>query len=303
MGKTHQTRPRLPLIRQWLFLLVGCYIFAMIRMMPLVSEDPSESKISSNCPRGARILLLEVHMEGNLGDELETFPLLQDWHQCNLHVTAVLSDWRTVPEHQFAQSSVRGHGLVQQWDSLGNNVERFLPVSQYDSIVLAPGPWRLCSIHKIWPYRIDILLGGSIIEEKDCPVDKLSKVWDQWQTSLIVAREDYSINLLRGSTYSGEISLTRDLSYSFEPATAALDYWTRVYKRRYGDKRKAIVFVRSNNMDQSVLSQLQQVRMGQKVPEVKLNTILGQSKRLSLSQVVFATSSGMEDRTWIEKLS
>lgn len=80
---------------------------------------PSSSSSSSGCNsqklRGIKVLAFDVHMEGNLGDEMETTPFLQHLHNCGANVTAGLSTWmkgegrlnfRTSREHQYVDEFI-----------------------------------------------------------------------------------------------------------------------------------------------------------------------------------------------------
>lgn len=72
--------------------------------------------------QGVKVLLLDVHMEGNLGDEMETTPLLQHLHECGAHVTVALSNWLK-GDDRFHFRTSREHHLVdkivtQEWNNL-----------------------------------------------------------------------------------------------------------------------------------------------------------------------------------------
>ena len=80
------------------------------------------NKNNNNCNDkllGVNVLILDVHMEGNLGDEMETTPFLQHLHQCGANVTVALSNWlfgdkrlhfRTSREHHYVNTI-----STQQW--------------------------------------------------------------------------------------------------------------------------------------------------------------------------------------------
>eukprot|EP00957_Ditylum_brightwellii_P035019 2655199-Ditylum_brightwellii.AAC.1 len=48
---------------------------------------------------GMRVLLEGVHLEGNLGGELKTTPLLADLKQCGVVTVALLNNWISHPQH------------------------------------------------------------------------------------------------------------------------------------------------------------------------------------------------------------
>ena len=205
---------------------------------------------------GTKVLLLDVHFEGNLGDELETTPLLQELRRCGIHTTAVLSGWLEGPQKQLGVSSIREHGLV---DSLErpDNYERF-NLDDYHAVILAPGPWKLCELRKRWPRRIDVFVGGSILVDErassreDCTVNQasLSSLFEVFNPSLVVVRESYSYNLVQGLPRARSF-LSGDLSHSFKQEVAPFEYWKTIYSSSaYRDK--ILIFARSSNVANTV---------------------------------------------------
>jgi hypothetical protein len=231
---------------------------------------------------GTKVLLLDVHLEGNLGDEMETTPLLKELKRCGIHITAVLSGWLEGRDQQLGFHSVREHGMVDSLQSPGN-YERFIR-SEYHAVILAPGPWRLCQF-KWWPYhQLDILMGGSILKEEDCDV---SKRLESWNPSLIVVRETYSYNLLQNLSEWTRVSyMSGDLSHSFVPAEPSLEYWKRTYSTY---RNKILIFARASNAPNVITI---------KGRTVELTTLHAGTVTLPAGSFVFATSSALEDATW-----
>jgi polysaccharide pyruvyl transferase WcaK-like protein len=255
---------------------------------------PSDNHLKGGCHglQDTRILLLDVHLEGNLGDEMETMPLLEELRRCGVHTTVVLSGWLEGPEKQLGYRSVRQHYLVDDIQ-LPGNYERFVP-SDYDAIVLAPGPWRLCQINKWWPYPIDVFMGGSILLPQDDDDCDSIKVLDRLAPSLMVLRETTSYNhvqtiLPASLKHTTSVVLSGDLTHSLELAPASLTYWKRTYSRLY--KNKILIFSRASNIANVVKIVDRTVRL------VTYNQKEATPTVLPAKTVVFATSSALEDES------
>merc|ERR1711988_1992674 len=77
------------------------------------SADKEDSIGDCDGLAGMRVLLTKVHMEGNLGDELETTPLLKELKRCKIVTISVLSYWIGHPDRLSARS-VREHSLMDE---------------------------------------------------------------------------------------------------------------------------------------------------------------------------------------------
>jgi hypothetical protein len=79
---------------------------------------PSDNHLKGDCHglQDTRILLLDVHLEGNLGDEMETMPLLEVLRRCGVHTTVVLSGWLEGPE-KTTGLSIGTTTLLGRWHS------------------------------------------------------------------------------------------------------------------------------------------------------------------------------------------
>lgn len=256
---------------------------------------------------GVRAMLLDVHLEGNLGDEMETTPLLQELKRCNVSVTAVLSQWLKGKENQLGFRSVREHALIDTVipSPPGNSYDRIMEevAKDHDAVILAPGPWMICHLSDYWPYRIDVFMSGSIIfQDETC---NLTERLSLWGPSLVAVREPYSFDLLHEAipgqaktsllastpslSWTDNAVMSGDLTYSFEPAKGTLDYWKRVYASY---RKRTLVFVRASNAD-NILS----IRGA----TVELTTLFVNKVSLPSNTLVFATSSSLEDSLWMQK--
>lgn len=233
--------------------------------------------------RGMNVLLLEIHLEGNLGDEMETTPLLQEFQRCGIHVTAALSHWLERPELRIGGGSAREHALIDTIYPHSTPIE--LSLQEYSAIILAPGPWRLCSLHKVWTQRIDIFMGGSIIPEP--PNYNLSECLGDWKPSLFVVREPYSMGLVQDLNFPAYMS--GDFSHGFQPVNSTWHYWKSVYSKF--DER-ILIFTRASNAANVISIHGW---------NVELTTLMDGIVSVPLSHVIIATSSPLEDSAWIQE--
>lgn len=106
--------------RAFLWVISGMLICAVIISCIQNASTFSTGQIASsvglrqqsqpNKLKGVKVLVFDVHMEGNLGDEMETTPFLQHLHDRGANVTVALSNWlkgkqrlhyRTSREHHY----------------------------------------------------------------------------------------------------------------------------------------------------------------------------------------------------------
>jgi hypothetical protein len=292
----------------WVGFLLGC--IAMLTLQSTIILQPphatslsfstasslysSSSSFATDCHglAGMKVLLVEVHLEGNLGDEMETTPFLQELKRCDIHITAVLSRWLERPEQRIGSGSVREHALIDvihRHASLDN-----LSMQDYQAVILAPGPWRLCLLQEHWPYHIDIFMSGSILPEQqmiqpgrgDCD---LSKRFKSWNPSLVVVREPYSLGLLQEVQALEGVTtyMSGDLSNSFQPVNSTLNYWKGMYQKL---DQRILIFARGSNAENVVLA---------KGWNIELTTLMNGNVSLPATKVIFATSSPLEDAAWM----
>lgn len=286
--------------------LLGC--IAMLTLQSTVLRPPLPTSLSfamsssmssssllfaSDCHglAGMKVLLLDVHLEGNLGDEMETTPLLQELKRCNIHITAVLSRWLERPEQRIGSGSAREHALI---DVIlhSSSLEYHLSMKDYQAVLLAPGPWRLCPLQEYWPYHIDVFMSGSILPEqpdRDCD---LSKRFKSWNPSLVVVREPFSLGLLQGipSLDGVAMYMSGDLSHSFQPVDSTLNYWKSIYRNL---DQRILIFARGSNAE-NVL------HTTKGSTTIELTTLMDGKLSFPAMKVIFATSSPFEDGAWMQ---
>jgi hypothetical protein len=261
---------------------------------------------------GSTVLFLNVHLEGNLGDEMETTPVLYDWHRCGVDVTVALSDWKPLPWKVHARTT-REQEMVARMSS--QNYSLYSP-SDYDLIVLAPGPWKLCELQQRWPYpRVDVMLGGSFMSDSSCQEQQQQQSQEEllssyYQTELVVAREpisyEFAQNHVNKNTKSSfQVLLGGDFSYSYRPALAALEYWQDYYQQRRL-QGSIVIFSRSQNFAKGVRIKKNRDNEGY---TILLKLVNGEKVQLDTSsathqpsRIVVASSSDVEDASHFEWL-
>jgi polysaccharide pyruvyl transferase WcaK-like protein len=292
-------------------------LYATVRpflLFPPTEQEESNTSGSTVARSTAilNVLLLEVHLEGNLGDEMETSPLLDFLKKKHAHfqvsTTAALSGWLEGPEKQLSFRSVREHGKIDHiltMEELLSNSTRINEV--YDVVILAPGPWKLCRLRKdVWkkqPFRIHVLFAGSIISEPaNSEPCRMHAVLKKWNPTLIAVRETRSYRKLQALGLQDTIvTMSGDLSHSFSYAPATFEYWRKIYgdTSRYS-ANMSVIFPRANNVEQSTSFLDRNV-----ILQTWNNDDTDSAVTLPGHQVIFATSSAIEDWTvfqdWMHK--
>ena len=243
---------------------------------------------------GMRVLLVDVHLEGNLGDEMETTVFLKELKRCDMYVIALLSTWIPHPG-RFDARSVREHALVDEIISIANPAEYFpskdeLPPVTYDAVVYSPGPQHTGAFLS---FPIDIFFGGSIYPPEDPPRTWLAHFSPS--LGLVATREPYTlahIEKLEGYSNSSKLYMMGDLANVFEPAWPAVDYWKRVYKEKY-ENVTALVYARSSNFDQAI-QVVRGDRLKLKMIEPRINTNVT-GDELRVEETLFVSTSPVED--------
>jgi polysaccharide pyruvyl transferase WcaK-like protein len=280
---------------------------------------PSSVQPQKSTRTRVNILLLEVHLEGNLGDEMETTPLLEYLqqlktrrdHPVDISVTAALSGWIEGAERRLSFRSVREHDKLdyilsweefQAWqvNSSVTNTAAQPPPPLYDIVILAPGPWKVCQLRQhVWNNRrLDVLFGGSIIAEPKTvggPSCTLQSRMKKWNPDLVAVRETKSFQRLQPLFNSQTLALSGDLTHSFQLAPASFDYWKRHYQSFGLSKKFHIVFPRANNAQQSVSFQSRSIVLETWGDDDDNNNDTNSTVTLPAESVIFASSSAIED--------
>mmetsp|Transcript_28296 Transcript_28296/g.32543 ORF Transcript_28296/g.32543 Transcript_28296/m.32543 type:complete len:388 (-) Transcript_28296:438-1601(-) len=263
-------------------------IFKSLDVPELTSHSlliPVESSNPISRLKDIKVLLLHVHLEGNLGDELETTPLLKHLHKQGAHVTAALSKWKK-GEAQLHPKNSREYELV---DVLATGMYRNYQPKHYDAIIVAPGPWSLCDDATIMPYPVDVYFGGSVHGFERCLEEH--RLNERMASTLFVIREPLSYRLIQKNLPAAQVFMSGDLTNSYRPSQAAIAFWNEKYQKRFNNK--TLVFSRANNFGKGV--QIVESQIVLKFPN-------GTETLLPLEDVVFASSSFIEDADHFKSL-
>jgi hypothetical protein len=223
--------------------------------------------------RGLRVLVKRVHFEGNLGDEMETTPLLHFLRQCGAHVTAQLAQWRGGEIHPH---SARNVALVDDILMPQDSAD----ASAFDVLISAPGPNA--------DGTADVIFGASMGIFGDFRLSRTTK--------LIVAREPLTYEaVLKKATNATKVFMGADLSFSFPASDVAFRYWDGHFRRR-GYAGSTLIFSRSNNFGKNKGVDISGDGPNGSV-HLQIHGSSGQAhnETFPLPQVVFASSSIIED--------
>ena len=280
------------------FLVAIICIYLMIRadrinnllpaMYSQVRTTHASTLPNNNClPElaGTKVLTLGIHLYGNLGDEMETTPMLQELKRCGVLTTGVLGAWS---QPELSVSSQREHGLFENIITIDN--EEFLKPDYYHAVIFAPGPWRLIDFRnrygKQWPHGIDIFFAGSIMDEATDEMGTI--ITKHYHPSLVVTREKQSLEKFATAVKSFDdfetnLMYSSDLSHSFDYSGASMQFWKRFYEKKNLAGKK-VVFTRSNNFKKSyeILRDTRRV----KIVTIEKNEVI-----LDAKDIVFATTA------------
>jgi hypothetical protein len=250
---------------------------------------------------GMRVLLHEVHLEGNLGDELETFPLLQELKRCKIFVIVVLSTWIPDLHLRLSPRSIRAQTLIDEItyierESNRNNLQYLMEHVKklsFDASIVSPGPHSMTTFALSPP---DIWFGLSMYgskEDRDQIKSALSR------TTLVVAREPESIkNIERFGVEGFETYMMGDLANYYQPIWSVVAFWKKCYQSEY-PSFNTLVFVRAKNF-------LTNVKLVQNNTKIRLKPLNEEDvlPLLSVNDVLFASDSPVEDEyLWNNLLS
>ena len=283
---------------------------------PWGHEEDTVTALRKDIVKGLkRVALFGIHFEGNLGDLMETTPLILKLHEWGVEIDCYLSMFR------------QGGGIMDRKIKKGigrfcsnffvDKIMRFEVTNRnYDTIIIAPGPtvnhFKYCfadyespnqNISLVW-FGVSVAMIDELIFEKQ-----------QSCLSLIAVREPVSLKLVKAwraeLPFSKESQMYReahsilsgDLSFSYQPISDDVQHYTNVYQKLLrplltssAQKNQwVLIFSRKNNFgpDKGVwISQ----------NSAHIRTIDGQVKEYDMENVVFASSSDLEDHEHMNRL-
>ena len=275
-----------------LFILLLNQSNSSINIVPLqasiTSTPTSAVLVPDDCLpdlKGTKVLALGCHLNGNLGDEMETTPFLKELKRCGVLTTGVMGVGMNAPE--LHASSVREQVLFDNLVTYQDN--EFLNPDNYHAVIFAPGPWYMEAFERdVWKNRIDIFFSGSFM---DFNVPRMGEIIAKIsKPSLVVTREKQSINkfeeAMKPFDFDTKLMFSGDLSHSLEYSEATMEYWKRYWKRKNLGGKK-LVFVRSNNhKNYKVLPEERKFQV------VALD---GENVTLDVDDVIIATSAAVPE--------
>jgi len=257
---------------------------------------------------GKRAALFGVHFEGNLGDLMETTPLLTRLSEWGVEVDCYLSEFR----HGAANLDSK----IKQ--GAGKFCKDFYPSKflryevrdrDYDVIIAAPGPtvnhFKYCFEDKEVPTEnITTIWFGVSVSERDALVFEKQ----QGCLSLIALREPKSLEKVTAwsrqwpvKSKHVELILSGDLSFSYSPEIGEVNRqkarFSRLLQPLLSSKSKddwALIFSRSDNFGRGEGIWIED-------GVVYITTILDVKKKYDIENVVFASSSDFDDHDHMKR--
>ena len=98
----------------------------------------SQSQI--DVAKGKTVALLQVHFEGNVGDQMETIPLLRKLKEWGVVVDCYLSVWMPLKKRLDPNVHARVKDLVRNIYPEGVQYDHDLRDRNYDLLIVTPGP-------------------------------------------------------------------------------------------------------------------------------------------------------------------
>ena len=223
------------------------------------AQKANVQAVGHNTTKSPRVALLNAHMEGNLGDEYETTPLLRKLADWGAEVDVYSAKWldpsKQLNDHTKENELIWVHKFYtsDQWQ------KGKLPGGVYDMLLCAPGP----TMHQCLQ-KENIELAASMnatmavvgTSESRIRVNVLKRVYNLMPTAesplrLVIMRDPESFRLAasklgikdiytEGGHLKTDVSdshvrlmLSGDLSWSFAPSESALQKWKLTYHERF----------------------------------------------------------------------
>merc|ERR1711871_93109 len=179
--------------------------------------------------KGKKAALFQVHFEGNLGDQMETIPLLQRLYEWGLEVDCYLSMWRDPKERLNPKVKERVEKYVTNFYVDGIPQQHIVKQRGYDIIIVTPGPTVnelthcIGKVHMAW-------FGVSVT---NWAIDTYAK--HKSCLKLVAVREevsyDKSARMLDPHFDDVRSLLSGDMSFSYR----AIESDVNVYKKKFQD--------------------------------------------------------------------
>ena len=246
--------------------------------------------------KGKKAALFQVHFEGNLGDQMETIPLLERLYEWGLQVDCYLSMWQDPPKRLDPKVKERVEKYVTNFYVDGVPQDHVLRSRNYDIVIITPGPTVnelthcIGKVHMAW-------FGVSVT---NWAVDTYAK--HKSCLKLVAVREevsyDKSARMLDPHYDDMRLMLSGDMSFSFNAQEAEVNKYKKQFQESIGsllNKKWTLIFSRENNFGPN-----KGIRIENNM--VMIKKIDGTPLNIPTDQVVFASSSDLEDNSHMTTL-
>ena len=242
--------------------------------------------------KGKKAALFQVHFEGNLGDQMETIPLLQRLYEWGLEIDCYLSMWRDPKERLNPIVKKRVEKYVTNFYVDGIPQQHIVKQRGYDIIIVTPGPTVnelthcIGKVHMAW-FGVSVTNWAIDTYAKHKPCLKLIAVREELSY-------DKSARMLDPHFGDVRLLLSGDMSFSYR----AIESDVNVYKKKFQDslgtflekKNWVLIFSRENNFGSNKGIFIEG-------KNAIVTTVENTQESFALEDIVFASSSHLEDES------
>ena len=107
-------------------------------------SSKSSTQSQKDIAKGKTVALLQVHFEGNVGDQMETIPLLRKLKEWGVVVDCYLSVWMPLKKRLDPAVHERVKDLVRNIYPEGVQYDHELRDRNYDLLIVTPGNEYIC---------------------------------------------------------------------------------------------------------------------------------------------------------------
>ena len=107
-------------------------------------SSKSSTQSQKDIAKGKTVALLQVHFEGNVGDQMETIPLLRKLKEWGVVVDCYLSVWMPLKKRLDPAVHERVKDLVRNIYPEGVQYDHELRDRNYDLLIVTPGNECIC---------------------------------------------------------------------------------------------------------------------------------------------------------------
>ena len=255
--------------------------------------DKAGSTTSGRGPlaKGKKAALFQVHFEGNLGDQMETIPLLQRLFEWGVQIDCYLSMWQDPAKRLDPKVKDRVAKYVTNFYVDGVPQDHVLRERMYDVVIITPGPTVnelthcVGKVHMAW-FGVSVTNWAVDTYVKHKPCLKLVAVREE-------VSYDKSARMLDPHFDDVRLMLSGDLSFSYSAIEEDVNSHKKKFQDQLGtllDKKWTLIFSRENNFGPQ-----KGITIENNV--VKVTKIDGTKLDVPGEEVVFASSSNLEDNS------